>query len=62
MNSVMLKRAYTVKEFQSSYGIGHTKFYEEVKAGRLRIRKVGKRSLVSFEDAERWFNSLPVAA
>ncbi|MEP0940238.1 MAG: DNA-binding protein [Rhizobiaceae bacterium] len=56
------KQAFTVAEFTECYGLGRTKFYEEVKAGRLRIRKVGKRSLISASDAKEWFDSLPVAA
>ena len=33
--------AMTVKEFCRKYRIGTTKFYEEVKAGRLRAVKCG---------------------
>lgn len=54
-------QAFTVKDFMATYSVGRTKFYEEVKAGRLRIRKMGKRTLIAKADAEEWLNSLPTA-
>lgn len=35
-------------------GIGNTKFYELVKAGRLRIVKLGTRTLVSAAELQRF--------
>lgn len=51
--------AMTVQEFLSWARIGRTKFYKEVNAGRLTLRKVGTRSLVAVEDAQAWFDGLP---
>lgn len=42
--------------------IGRTRCYSEVKKGRLRLRKLGKRSLILLEDAQAWRASLQVAA
>ena len=53
------KAAYTVKEFLRIYSIGHSKAYEEMKAGRLASRKLGTRTLIRKEDADAWLNSLP---
>jgi len=39
--------AYTVDRALEALGIGRTKFYEEIKAGRLKAKKVGKRTLVT---------------
>ena len=50
--------AMTVKEFCKKYRIGTTKFYEEVKAGRLRAVKCGTRTLVLNRDSISWENSL----
>jgi excisionase family DNA binding protein len=53
------KRAYTIAQFCSAYGIGPTTLNEEVQAGRLTVRRVGRRVLISADDADRWFNGLP---
>lgn len=62
MNNLTEKAAYSVNEFLISFGIGRTKFYQEVEAGRLRILKCGKRTLIRRSDAENWLNSLEEAA
>jgi Helix-turn-helix domain len=51
------KRGYNVREFARIYGIGITSTYEEIKAGRLKIRKVGRRTVIATEDAEAWFSA-----
>ena len=55
------KGALTVDEFCSWAGIGRSKFYNEVKAGRIRVRKIGRKSVVAMADAQAWLESLPVA-
>jgi excisionase family DNA binding protein len=54
-----LQRALSVVEFCERYGLCRTKTYEELKSGRLRARKLGKRTLISIDDAEIWFQQLP---
>lgn len=56
-----LTGALTKREFLDRYGIGHTTFYEEVKSGRLKITKVGAKTLVKVADAEAWLAALPTA-
>jgi hypothetical protein len=53
-------RAFGIDEFCRRYGIGRTTAYDEIKAGRLRRRKVGKRSIIAEGDAEAWLEGLPV--
>lgn len=53
-------RAMSVTEFSVRYGIGRTTTYEELKSGRLRARKIGKRTIISEDDAEAWLRSLPL--
>jgi excisionase family DNA binding protein len=53
------RRAFGIDEFCRRYGVGRTTAYAEMAAGRLRRRKVGKRSLVAEDDAEAWLASLP---
>lgn len=51
--------ARSVAEFLLWAGIGKTQFYEEVKAGRLRVVKVGTKTLVPDESGKAWLASLP---
>jgi excisionase family DNA binding protein len=53
------KRALTRKEFCEQYGVGQTRFYEEVKEGRLPVRKVGRKTIVLRDAAEDWLHCLP---
>ncbi len=57
----MEKLAYTVPEFLTSAGIGRTTFYEEVKSGRLKVVKVGARTLVPANEARAWLDRLAEA-
>jgi excisionase family DNA binding protein len=57
--SASAKRAFSIAEFCDRYGIRRTKTYDEIKAGRLRIVKVGRRSLITETDAEAWLAALP---
>ena len=54
--------ALTVKEFLAWSRISRTTFYNQVNAGKIPLKKVGKRSLILRTDAESWLNSLPAAA
>ena len=55
-----LQRAMSIAEFCERYGPGRTKAYEELKSGRLRGRKIGKRTIITEDDAENWLRCLPV--
>jgi len=54
------KRALTVDEFMAAYGPGRTTTYEEIKAGRLKALKLGRKTLIPRESADAWLASLPV--
>jgi excisionase family DNA binding protein len=54
------KRALTIQEFSQVYGLGRTRVYQELRSGRLRGRKIGKRTVITTDDAEDWLRSLPV--
>jgi len=45
--------------FCERWGISHQTFYDEVKRGRLRIRKIGTKTIVTPEDEQAWLDSLP---
>lgn len=53
------KEAFTITEFCQLYSIGRTKAYEEIKSGRLQIRKIGKRTIITAEAAQEWLANLP---
>ena len=40
-------------------GIGRTKFYQELNAGRIKAIKVGTRTLIPQESIDSWLASLP---
>ena len=56
------QRAMSISEFSERYGPGRTTIYEEIKLGRLRARKCGKRTFITEDDAEDWLQSLPLVA
>ncbi|MNP86972.1 hypothetical protein D3C76_1875460 [compost metagenome] len=47
-----------MNDFCRACSIGRSTFYEEVKAGRIRILKAGKRTLIASSEAQRWLDSL----
>lgn len=53
------KIAFTVEEFCTAYAIGRSYAYQEIKAGKLRTKKAGKRTLILRADAETWVLGLP---
>jgi len=54
------QRAMSVDEFCQRYGIGRTRAYEEIKQRALRGLKVGRRTIITEDDAEAWLKRLPV--
>lgn len=53
------KLAYSIKESSVLLGVGVTKVYSEIKSGRLRAQKFGRRTLITAEALSQWLNSLP---
>jgi excisionase family DNA binding protein len=56
-----MEQAYSVAEAGRKASVGRTTIYAEIKAGRLRAVKVGRRTLVLAEDLQNWLSSLPQA-
>lgn len=50
----------TVKEFQTTRKIGKTFVFAEIKAGRLKVVKAGRRTLIPISAANAWDQSLQV--
>ncbi len=48
------KLAYTIQEFCEAVGLSKGMIYKEIRAERLKIKKVGARTLVPIEAAQAW--------
>jgi excisionase family DNA binding protein len=53
------REAFAVNEFCARYGICRETFYSEVRRGRLRALKLGKKTLVLRADADAWVATMP---
>jgi excisionase family DNA binding protein len=53
------RAAYTVDEFCAAHGIGRTTFYAELKAGRIKVLKCGRKTLVPKTESDAWLGRLP---
>lgn len=54
----MDKQLETLPEFCERHSLSRTAAYREIRDGRLRITKVGRRTLIAREDASAWLESL----
>lgn len=61
-NEELRREALTISEACAVTGLGKTKLYEVIAAGKLKVRKCGKRSLVLRDDLRDFLASLPGAA
>jgi excisionase family DNA binding protein len=52
--------AHSVEETASRAGCGRTTVYAAIKAGELKARKIGRRTIILEEDQRRWLASLPM--
>jgi hypothetical protein len=55
------KVTYTIDEARAATGLGKTRLYEEMKLGRLKAVKAGKRTLITAASIAAWADSLPAA-
>ena len=56
----MHREGLSVSEACRVSGIGRTKMYEAISDGRLKARKLGKRTLVLRGDLQAFLDNLPV--
>lgn len=54
-----VKRAYNIPEFCKRFSVGRTRAYEEIRTRRLRALKIGRRTIITNDDAESWLAGLP---
>lgn len=53
------KLAVTIAEATNVSGVGKTKLYQEIRAGKIRTRKAGRLTLILLEDLEAYLRNLP---
>ncbi len=58
-NSGEEKLAYDTDQLRDVAGIGKTKIFAEMRAGRLKARRLGRKLLFRHDDVMAWLNSLP---
>jgi hypothetical protein len=50
--------SFSILELAANAGVSRSTLYNEIRAGRLVVRKIGRRTIVSAADAAAWFDSL----
>jgi excisionase family DNA binding protein len=58
----MDKQLFTLPEFVGLYSISRTSAYREIKDGRLKATKCGRRTLIARSDADAWLSQLRSAS
>lgn len=51
--------AYSISEASEAVGLSKDKIRDEIRSGRLRARKCGRRTILTREDMSRWLAGLP---
>lgn len=59
MNNDNLPLAMSIQDAVALSGIGRTSLFAAIKAGELKVKKYGRRTLVLTEDLKAWIDSLP---
>ena len=54
MLQLQVKPAYSMPEFVRDFGVSRSAVYQEIKAGRLRVFKIGTATRIAGEDAMAW--------
>ena len=54
----MSQLSYSIDETSAALGIGRTKVYELINSGKLKARKIGKRTIILKEDLEAFLQNL----
>ena len=52
--------AFSISEASEAVGLSKDKIRDEIRSGRLRARKCGRRTILTREDVSRWLARLPV--
>lgn len=55
-------QAYDIKSFCKAFNVSRSFVYAEIKAGRLKVVKVGRRTLIPRENASAWLHGTKLAS
>lgn len=56
------KLAFTIEQATEASGVGRTALFAAVRTGRLRARKLGRRTLILSADLQSFLDGLPLAS
>ena len=59
MQDIAQRLAYSIDDITKQVGIGRSFLFEEIKAGRLLVKKAGRRTLVSDAALREWLSNQP---
>ena len=55
-----LHRAHSIRRVTELTDAGRSTIYAEIGAGRLKARKIGRKTVILDSDLQEWLNSLPL--
>jgi excisionase family DNA binding protein len=55
------KVTYSINEAMAATGLGKTRLYTEIREGRLKAVKAGRRTLITAASIDAWVSSLLAA-
>ncbi|SFK79199.1 helix-turn-helix domain-containing protein [Methylocapsa palsarum] len=61
MSDIECNLSYGIDAFVKIAGIGRTTVFQEIAEGRLKARKIGRRTIILKDDAIAWLTSLPAS-
>ena len=50
---------YSIPELEREANVGKTTLYQEINAGRLKAKKIGRRTIITADAAANWLAQLP---
>ena len=59
--AVLEKLAYSISGVMEAADTGRSKLYEEIASGRLKAKKLGRRTIITTEALSDWLAALPDA-
>ncbi|UGX92328.1 helix-turn-helix domain-containing protein [Bradyrhizobium barranii subsp. barranii] len=58
-SATVIRLTHSIADVAEISGVGRSFLYEQIKLGRLVIKKAGRRSLVMDADLKSWLATLP---